>query len=253
MMSRAGARGDGRAALRGVALAALAFASVSGGAGTPARADLWPLPQQRTYYSENKRFAFEVTPKRLESQPAPSAGEGEKKPDAGDNYCAGVFLEARGGTYVRAAAFRLANELAPMKALVADSGRYVVTFDNWGRLGYGDEVVVIYRSDGTLVRKLGLADFLTEPDIRSLSHTASSIWWGGPLGFDEQAEHVIIRVVASRRMQPGQPAETEPKAVHHDLRIALATGELMEPKRDLFTELHWRLEPRVAPPDGNEE
>lgn len=51
----------------------------------------------------------------------------------------------------------LSNRVAPVSALVSDSGRYVVTFDNWDQVGYGDDVVAVYDgSNGTLLWKYRL-------------------------------------------------------------------------------------------------
>ncbi|HEV3468040.1 MAG TPA: TonB family protein [Pyrinomonadaceae bacterium] len=225
------------------AFEALALAFALGAMAAAAHADSWALPEKRTYYSPNKRFAFEVTPKKLESQLKYFSDKVEGKPDAGapegskGNRCQGAFLVRRGNSYSRAAAFALVNEVAPVSALVADSGRYVITFDNWHAVGYGPDVVVIYRADGTLVRKLGLEDFLTEKDIETLPRSVSSIWWGGEHRLDEQAGHLVLRVVSS-----GWERDEE-KMTYHELRIVLDTGNPLEPKRDLFAELHRRMFP----------
>lgn len=232
----------------------LTLALALGGAAA-ARADSWGLPQKQTYHSPNKRFAFEVTPKKLESQLSYFSDKVDGKPDAGavkglaENYCKGVLFEQRGDGPVRRAAFRLVNEVAPVGALVADSGRYVVTFDNWHSVGYGGDVVVIYLGDGTLVGKLGLADFLTEKDVMALPRSVSSIWWGGEHYLDEPAGQLVLRVVADRGAQAGKPGR------YQELRVGLATGRPVEPKRDLLPELHPRLEPVVVatPPGGVEE
>ncbi len=52
----------------------------------------------------------------------------------------------------------LPNEVAPASALVSSDARFVVTFDNWGALGHGPHVVVIYDADGQLIRSLSLSD-----------------------------------------------------------------------------------------------
>jgi hypothetical protein len=41
--------------------------------------------------------------------------------------------------------------VAPVSALVSEDGAYLITFDNWHSMGYGDDVVVLYRTDGTLI------------------------------------------------------------------------------------------------------
>jgi hypothetical protein len=90
---------------------------------------------------------------------------------------------------------KLENEVAPVDVFVSDGGQYVVTLDNWHRVGYGDEVVAFFHKDG-LIKKYDLetiipltketkadsqaGDFvkLTMPGYFGLfSHSASSRWW----------------------------------------------------------------------------
>jgi TonB family protein len=231
-------------------LRALALALAVGAAAGAARADSWAMPGKETYYSPNRRFAFEVTPKRLESQLKYFSDKVEGRPDAGapeglkENPCTGALLVRRGGSYFRRTEFTLVNEVSPVGALVADSGRYVVTFDNWHSVGYGPDVVVIYRADGTLVGKLGLEDLLTASDIETLPHSVSSIWWGGEHYLDEGAGHLVLRVVADGEAHRGEDGK------YHDLRVSLATGRPVEPKRNLFVRLYFPDTVTLAPGDA---
>ncbi len=71
----------------------------------------------------------------------------------------------------------LENHVAPVSALVADNGRYVVTFDNWHSVGRGENVIVIYGPDGSLVRSMALTELLPETYVSALSHSVSSTKW----------------------------------------------------------------------------
>ncbi len=97
---------------------------------------------------------------------------------------------------------KLENEVAPVDVFVSDDGQYVVTLDNWHKVGYGDEVVAFYHKDG-LIKKYNLETIIPLPEkiesdsgaIQSnaemwqsvkfsmpgyfeiFTHSASSRWW----------------------------------------------------------------------------
>ena len=198
-------------------------------------ADSWLLPKKEKYYAPNKKFYFEVTPKKLESQLKYFEDKTQGRSNAGalktaaDNRAKGAFYARRAdGGYSKKADFPLLNEVSPVSALVSNNGDYVVTFDNWHMVGYGDDVVVIYRANGDLVQKFGLQDLLTEGDIETLPRSVSSIWWGGEHYIDEATGTLILKVVANGKNSWDEDAK------YHDLKIELATGRPLESKRDLF-------------------
>ncbi len=200
-------------------------------------ADTWALPKKQEYYSSTKKYYLEVTPKKLESQLKYFEDKVEGRKNAGavkdlkGNRAKGAFYARRAdGGYYKKWEFPLVNEVSPVSALVANNGSYVVTFDNWHSAGYGDDVVVIYHSNGTLVKKFGLEDFLTEGDIETLPRSVSSIWWGGEHFIDEANGLLVLKIVSDRK----NPWEDGAK--FHDMKIELATGRALEPKRDLFSQ-----------------
>jgi hypothetical protein len=114
-------------------------------------ADSWPLPEPKKYYSESKQYYIEVVPRKLESQLKYFEDKVAKKEPAGskpgvkDNYCKGIFYKQNEkGEFEKVWESRLSNDVAPVGALVSNSGEYVVTFDNWHSVGHGNDVVVIY-------------------------------------------------------------------------------------------------------------
>lgn len=166
-----------------------------------ARADTWLLPERTTVLSTNELYRLEIIPNQPENQ----LNFWKNKIEQTDNACIleefsndsarGVFaVRRRDGQYERRSEFRLLNEFAPVSALVSDDGRYVVTFDNWHMSGYGNNVVVIYRTDGTVVNSLALRDFLTDEDIYELPRSASSIHWAGAHYLDHSKDLLILRV-----------------------------------------------------------
>lgn len=184
-----------------------------------AAADSWSIPERQTYFSADRRMRLVVTPNRA------LARRYLEGPDSAENPAANARgrLERRGADRRWRLVWErpLVNEVAPVSALVADSGDYVVTFDNWGSVGGGDNVVVIYGADGRLVRTMSLTDFLPEDYILTLPQTFSSIWWGG---FDHQhhlasdGDRLILSVVIPSTHDDffwdGQ----------FELEVALATG-----------------------------
>ena len=120
---------------------------------------------------------------------------------------------------------RLENNVAPVRALVAASGRYVVTFDNWHRMGYGDTVVVIYGAGGRLVRKLALAETLPPDEVARLPRTASSIWWGGRHRISADGQTLMLQVNANGALPLVERPEFRP------LRIRLESGRIEHGRR----------------------
>ena len=222
---------------RSILLAAAAL-TVFGALLCSASADTWELPKEKKYYSPNKKYYLKVTPKKLESQLAYFEDKVAGRENAGvrkqvkGNRAKGTFSARRADSgYSKKWEFPLVNEVSPVSALVSNGGDYVVTFDNWHSIGYGDDVVVIYRSDGTLIKKLGLEDLLTEGDIGTLPRSTSSIEWGGDHYIDEAKGLLVLKVASNGKSLWDEGAE------FRELKIELATGRLLEPKRDLFTQL----------------
>lgn len=212
-----------------------AFVFIIIGCVSNVHADSWRLPTKEKYYSPNKKYYLEVTPKKLESQLQYFGDKVDGKENAGaaremkDNRAKGAFYARRaGGGYSRKWEIALVNEVSPVNVIISDDGAYVVTFDNWHSVGYGDDVVVIYNAQGALIKKFGLEDLLTEGDIETLPHSVSSIWWGGGHSIDRRAGHLVLKVVSNGKRS------WEDAAKFHDLKIELTTGRPLEPKRDLF-------------------
>lgn len=195
----------------------LGTVSIAGGAA----ADSWTLPDTTRVCSRDGRHCAIVIPKPIESQlryfedhvnGAENPGAGPQKPRT-----AKVTLQRRTekGQYKIVAAFPLLNEVAPVTVLVSSKGD-VVTFDNWHSVGYGDDVVVIYRNDGTIVKQYSLEELLSKQTVENLPHSVSSIWWGGAHYLDEKAGQVVLLVA----IEGGEMHN----AKYRTLRLDLATG-----------------------------
>lgn len=205
-------------------------------------ADSWHLPKQTKYCSPNKKFCLEVTPKKLESQLKYFQDKVDRNPNAGadnsapKNFCKGKFLVRNSlGVYQAKTVFPLVNEVAPVEAIVSDDGNFFVTFDNWHAVGYGEDVVAIYRSDGKLVRKLALEDIFTANDIETFSLSTSSRHWGRDHYIDHRKSILVLRAVTDQ-----QPLYAT-NAQFREIRIDLASGNLSEAKKDILPRYEFRV------------
>ena len=125
-----------------------------------AAADRWQPPTQKEYFSPNHNYVFRVTP---------------------DRYWAVRMGRCLGELYKVEEADRsivwrryLANNHAPVQTFVADSGQYVVTLDEWGRVG--ELPVVIYGFQGKVVKVHSLESLFKGKEIPGRV-SVSSRWW----------------------------------------------------------------------------
>jgi hypothetical protein len=172
-----------------------------------AAADSWMAPTEQDYYSSSRAYYLHVVP-----------GDGSRYASA-SLYEVIVDAEAGGDALLKWSR-DLANPYAPHKVLVADSGRYVVTFDEWGGVGYGSSVVVVYGPGGELIKQFALEDLLAEEELEAVPHTVSSRWWGGEHYLDEEAGVVVLAIGGA-----AEPAAFT--APGRELRIRLADGEVL--------------------------
>jgi hypothetical protein len=209
------------------------------GLSTVIKADSWALPTTEKYCSENKKYCLKVEPKKLESQLSYFQDKVKEKENAGaaknvkENFCKGTFY-AKGK---KLWSVKLDNEVSPVSALVSNNGDYVITFDNWHGIGYGDNVVTIYdAANGNLIKKLGLSDFLTESDIYNLPHSVSSIQWNGEHKIDYGKKQLVLKVAKSGRNNPD----------YFDVRIDLTNGAVLDEVIDRLRSLQFLLSTKEA-------
>src|SRR5262249_47437008 len=132
----------------------------------PARADTWAAPKDQEFRSAGGGFVFKV---QVASPPPPQRGP-----------CPGSLSPLHRGPYRPLWERPLVNRISPVRALVHDSGRFVVTLDEWH--GVGTNPVVIYGGEGELIAHLSLADLRLEGHPR-ITRSVSSYWWN---------EHAIL-------------------------------------------------------------
>jgi hypothetical protein len=118
----------------------------------------------------------------------------------------------------------LANRVAPVSALLANGGRYLVTFDNWSSIGLGPDVIVIYDGHGALLRKLALTDVLPAVYIAALPSTVSSRSWSGVHAISAKGDTLVLQVLVPSEA----PAVETPPTVA--IRVRLADGFVFAPQ-----------------------
>ena len=79
----------------------------------------------------------------------------------------------------------LVNPIAPYEAMITNDGKYIVTFNDWGKLGYGENVMVVYGENGDLLKQYRLHE-ITNLSESQLSVSVTSIWWY--LGYETYSE-----------------------------------------------------------------
>ncbi|MEM6476487.1 MAG: hypothetical protein AAF687_10005 [Pseudomonadota bacterium] len=163
--------------------------------GVAAQADVWPDPEKEITFSANKEYRLTVYPAPEKEVEAYFREEGAKRPNA----TARLQRKSPRGGWKTVWKKPLLNEIAPTDALVADDGRYVVTFDNWYSTGHGENVVVIYGADGSVVRSMKLTDIVPEFYMATLSHSVSSVDWREDEGLNADGETIFIDIY-----RPGQ-------------------------------------------------
>lgn len=212
-------------------------------------ADSWSLPETETVYSRNRQFAVSIIPKQLAGQLEYFQDKVEGREDAGaaegvaNNWPRALFYSVGPNQQLHLVAeFRLVNEVAPVTALVSDDGQYLATFDNWHSRGYGNDTIVIYRTDGSLVRSLALEDVLTAKDMEVLPRSVSSIQWSAEHYIDEDRHLLVLRI--TRCTGVDLCLEEPPEVAIH-----LADGTLLRPARDLLPQLEptVRVHPGATP------
>ena len=121
----------------------------------------------------------------------------------------------------------LVNDIAPHSAFVSNDGKFVATTDEYGRLGHGNNVVVIYNEEGEVVRKFALSAFLTlsANDTERVPETQKSIWWGGAHRINSQKGVLELEVWDSG--DPFDPVSVGP-VKYRKVWISLSGGEILD-------------------------
>ena len=144
-------------------------------------------PAESLWHSDNRVFSFRVTPGDG-GQPAHGVLYGGGTTDAGAEIWSCEIL----------------NAVAPGEVLVADSGRFVVTIDEWDTAGTGDNVVVIYGPDGGTTGRFSLDELLLpeEAGFQPRIRRSAGGLGDGPCG--------VMKVASGALNSPSQSMQARP-------------------------------------------
>lgn len=195
-------------------------------------ADEWAPPKPEIYYSANEQWRLTVMPRAMESPLAYYTDKVNGRPNPGapprdsERSARGFLEHMTGQTWKMVWNLPLTNEISPASASVSDQGA-IATFDNWGSMGFGKNVVVMYDRSGRKVRSLSLGDILPKIYIEALPRSVSSIWWGGDHHFSSDGRQLILRVVV-----PSDRADNSPGGGkdYIDIVVNAATGRVIPPR-----------------------
>ena len=193
-------------------------------APSPSCADSWMLPTTTTYTSCAGHARITVSPRDLKSQLGYFDDKVKNVDPAGQKKGGSPVASARLERLVDRRwqviwEHQIANDVAPVSALVRDDGEYAVTFDDWHGTGYGPNVVVIYGARGKTVRALALSDVVPADYIKALPHSVSSIHWRGDPRFSPDGQKLIIPVVI-----PSEDFTSDPATI--DIVVDLVDGSV---------------------------
>lgn len=154
----------------------------------PAAADDWPGPRVMNVFSDDGGHFVRITPGTSVGESVGFAGA-PKGPHARAEF----YRRTPDSSYARVADIRLENPVAPVEALVSNSG-HLLTLDNWHNAGYG-AVVVIYDPSGKKIAAWPLERLYKAERIDSLQHSVSSRWWRcAPHGYVDPVEQTRVYV-----------------------------------------------------------
>lgn len=190
----------------------------------PARADSWMPPAKSVTLSANGQFRFTSYPAPNRKVDAYFEDGAEGRRSARPNAEGRLERKRARGGWETVWKAPLANLIAPTDALVTNDGRHVVTFDNWYGTGHGENVIVIYGADGSLVRSMMLTDLVPDFYMATLPQSVSSIQWRDGAEIDADGTAVAIDV-----FEPGGSfLDEDMKSLR--FRVALADGAVTLPQ-----------------------
>lgn len=187
-------------------------------------ADSWEWPTSpTTNRSSNGAYEFIITP--------PAGTEASIRFSQGSTA---VFRRMGFEAWETLWSGRLINRVTPVGVLVPDTGRYVVTLDEWHSVGKNP--VVIYGEGGRLIANLSLAD-LDLVDHPKISRSVSSYHWNawaiflfGPSPQKWRVKPPMLPTSADLPDKtPSGPAPPEPwrRLLEDSLFIRLYWGDLI--------------------------
>lgn len=143
-------------------------------------ADSWGLVKQTEFFSPQQKYMLKIVPHK----------DWPDKP----GHCQATLYKIGGGKQKKIWSRHLINDYAPVQVFVADSGKYVITMDEWHHVG--TLPIVIYGAYGRLISVHGLDSLGLKYEYEHIIRTVSSYWWNEDSisFFDPNQEFFIVRL-----------------------------------------------------------
>lgn len=129
-------------------------------------ADSWLPPEPMAALSDDASILVRIEPGVLPNRDASNKPHFAK---------ASFFRWDHQGHYQPYQQLSLQNKVSPLLMYVSNQGE-LITLDNWYNSGHGD-VVVLYKTDGSVLKSFGLSAFYTRPQLEQLLRSVSSVQW----------------------------------------------------------------------------
>ena len=175
-------------------------------------ADSWMPPTPQAVASPSAAHVARIEPAGRADQPNPPK-------------CRALIYVFNASTheYERTKELPLANDVAPVEALIRDDGRYLVTFDDYFSTGYGNNIIVIYDLVAGTDTHLKLEDFLQPAQIADFTESTSSRQWRGLVDFMHEQRYIYIGATDSpfdsAKKYPSFILDSDTKTVSIDRRM----------------------------------
>lgn len=127
-----------------------------------AHGDSWGPIKETEVFSADRNYMLKVSPHQ------------RRRRDMREE-CQATLYSLNGDSKTEIWTRYLINTRAPVRAFVSDTGKYVVTMDEWH--GVGELPVVIYGARGRLVKAHSIKSLGLEGDIGHIRTTMGSHWW----------------------------------------------------------------------------
>jgi len=145
--------------------------------------DQWPEATTAYYTSDNGEFVLKVIPGdphtywgRLRSPIEPKSAYTPEERDTTETPCKGSLFRITNTDSTLVWTTILVNVIAPVSAIVSNDGKWVITFDNWHGIGYGQDMMSIYNEVGNCQKMYALDEISPFPVLDYLM-SVSSIYW----------------------------------------------------------------------------
>jgi hypothetical protein len=185
-------------------------------------------PAVERYYSVDGTFRVKIRP----------AKQGTDL----DGHATAEFGAHRWWGYKSLRKFQLLNPVAPARVLVSQDGTRIVTLGNWCSEGFETNLVAIYDNEGALLKSYSREDLITPGDIQELFEPGPFVfWWWRDHRMDPVHQTIFLNI--------GDSASGK----HFELPLDLATGKLLERKRDHLSKGYRRVVASIlegSRPDG---